>query len=154
MSRVSNSIVIRGDDARVFDLVTTAKYWPEWHPATVSVGGQTDRPMQLGDVIRERARIGGLEGEGDWRVVEYERPRRVVLRVAGTQFGDVQIIYGFQAEAGEVQFTRTLEFDVSNLPENARRAVEQQMQMDSDVGVGRLKQLVERMITPLSLPAA
>ena len=145
MSQVTTKISIHGTPERVFDLVTTAKYWPQWHPATVAVSGQIEHPMQMGDVIRERARIGGVEGEGDWKVVEHERPRRVVMRVPGTQVGDVQITYGFVTHGDEVEFTRSLEFDVSLLPENLRPVVERQMETDSAAGLRRLKELVESM---------
>jgi Polyketide cyclase / dehydrase and lipid transport len=122
------------------------KYWPQWHPASVSVSGAVDQPMHLGDVIREHARIGGLDGEGDWTVVEYERPRRLMLRVLGTPIGDVQITYRFEARDGAVEYTRVLEFDASNLPENLRMAVERQMETDSAAGLSRLKQLVEQQL--------
>ena len=79
MSTVTNNILIRGEPGAVFDLVTTAKYWTQWHPATVAVGGQIDKPMRLGDVIRERARIGGTEAENDWTVSEWKRPSWVAL---------------------------------------------------------------------------
>ncbi len=35
MSVVVNRIEIAGTLDRVFELVTTAKYWPQWHPATI-----------------------------------------------------------------------------------------------------------------------
>ncbi len=146
MSQVTTSIRIQGTLERVFDLVTTAKYWPQWHLATVAVSGQIDQPMQLGDVIRERARIGGVEGEGDWKVVNYERPRRVVLHVSGTEIGEVRITYGFEQHGSKVEFKRTLEFDASHLPENLRQATERQMETDSESGLRRLKGVVEAML--------
>ena len=60
MAQVTNTIVIDGPIDRVFDEVTTTRTWPQWHPATVEVGGVIDRPIQLGDKIYEKARIGGL----------------------------------------------------------------------------------------------
>ncbi len=32
MARVINRVRIDGPAEQVFDLVTTTKYWPEWHP--------------------------------------------------------------------------------------------------------------------------
>ena len=93
MSSISNTIVIRCPIERVFDLVTTAQYWPQWHPATVGVSGAIEQPMQRGDKIRERARIGGAVAENEWTVVEHERPRRVVLQMPGTRLGDLRITY-------------------------------------------------------------
>jgi len=48
MTRAANQVTIGGPPERVFDLVTTARYWPDWHPATLAVGGVTERPMALG----------------------------------------------------------------------------------------------------------
>ena len=39
MAAVVNTIKIGGPAEAVFDLVTTARFWPEWHPATRAVGG-------------------------------------------------------------------------------------------------------------------
>lgn len=79
MTRVANRIAINGPIERVFDVVTTTRHWPQWHPATISVGGVTERPIALGDPIRERARIGARVYEGEWTVAEHEYPLRVVL---------------------------------------------------------------------------
>jgi hypothetical protein len=145
--RISQFILIRGPMDRVFDLVTTARYWPEWHPATLSVGGAVETPMQLGDSIHERARIGGTIGENDWAVVEHARPSRVVLRMPGTRLGDLEIVYRFAARGDAVEFTRELEFDLANLPANVdKRAIERQMETDSAEALRRLKSLIERLL--------
>src|SRR5215510_8472373 len=107
MARVVNTVRIDGPIEQVFDLVTTTKYWPEWHPATVGVGGVTERPVALGDVVRERALIGGRMYEGDWTVAEHVRPARVVLQ-AGS--GRIQISYAFRADGAGTEFERTLEY--------------------------------------------
>jgi uncharacterized protein YndB with AHSA1/START domain len=146
MSQVTTGTGIQGPIEQVFDLVTTARYWPLWHPATVAVSGAIDHPMRLGDVIREHARIAGVEGEGDWTVVEYERPHRVVLHVPGTRVGDVEITYGFEQQGNLVQFNRTLQFDASSFPDDGRRAIERQMETDSVEGLRRLKALVEETL--------
>jgi hypothetical protein len=147
MSVVVNRIEIAGTLNRVFDFVTTAKYWPQWHPATIAVSGAVDSPVTLGDVIRERARIGGGVGENDWTVVEHERPRRVVLWMPGTRLGDLQITYLFEPSGAQVEFTRELQFDLSNLPATIdRNAVERQMSSDSAEGLRRLRVLVERKL--------
>lgn len=147
MTRVVKSILMRGALDRVFDIVTTAKYWTEWHPATQAVSGAIDQPMQLGDRIRERAKIGGIIAENDWTVVECVRPSRVVLRMPGTALGDLEIAYAFAPRGTAIEFTRTLQFDLTNLPPLFdRAALERQMDSDSDQAVRRLKALVERML--------
>ena len=132
---------------RIFDLVTTARYWPDWHPATLGVSGAVETPMKLGDSIHERARIGGAIGENVWTVVEYVCPSRVVLRMPGTRLGDLEIVYQFAARDDAVEFTRELAFDLANLPPSVdRNAIERQLKTDSAEALRRLKDLVERML--------
>src|SRR3989304_10574616 len=71
---VSNTVTIRGAPKAVFDLITTARLWPQWHPATKAVGGVVERPYGLGDLIHERGRIGDKDFETTWKVVEHRRP--------------------------------------------------------------------------------
>jgi hypothetical protein len=49
-----NTVTINGTSKAVFDLITTARLWPQWHPATKGVGGVVERPYGLGDLIHER----------------------------------------------------------------------------------------------------
>jgi len=66
MPRVSHHFVTDRPLEAVFDIVTTARFWTEWHPATRSVEGDVDHPAQLGDQITEYVRIAGIEGSGTW----------------------------------------------------------------------------------------
>jgi len=147
MPRVTKKILIQGPMERVFDLVTTAKYWTQWHPATISVTGAIDQPMQRGDTIRERARVAGIIAENDWTVVKRKRLSHVALKMPGTRLGDLELVYRFQPRGAEVEFTRELEFDLSKLPPLTRSEIERQLLSDSEVGLKRLKTLVEGMLT-------
>jgi hypothetical protein len=40
---VVNTVTINGTPKAVFDLITTARLWPQWHPATKGVGGVVER---------------------------------------------------------------------------------------------------------------
>jgi hypothetical protein len=145
MARVVNSVRIDGPVDRVFDLVTTTKYWPQWHPATVGVGGVTERPMALGDVVRERAEIGGRTYEGDWTVAEHVRPERVVLRIGS---GRIQISYAFRALGDATEFERTLEYQPQDFaPAGADpAAVDALMFSQSEQGLQKLKRLIEELL--------
>lgn len=109
-TRVENQIDIRGDGGRVFDMVTTAKYWPQWHPATLGVSGAIDKPMQLGDVIVERANIFGIPGTAEWHVTEWTRPTSVKLESQGSFLARATIRYTFSPSGESVKFTRTLDY--------------------------------------------
>jgi uncharacterized protein YndB with AHSA1/START domain len=104
---VINMSVIAGPPAAVFDLVTTARFWPQWHPATMAVGGVTERPYRLRDHIYERARIGTIDFQVVWTVVEHVPATRVVLQSSEPP---ARIIYTFETRGGETVFTRRLEY--------------------------------------------
>ncbi|MGR9108225.1 MAG: SRPBCC family protein, partial [Gammaproteobacteria bacterium] len=80
MTSIVNTVTIAGDPKAVFDLITTARFWPLWHPASMAVGGVTERPYGLGDKIREGAKIGSQSFHVTWTVLEHVRPSRVVLQ--------------------------------------------------------------------------
>ena len=125
----------------MFDLVTSARFWPQWHPATLSVSGVTQRPYQLGDVIHERARFAGSEIGVTWRVVAHERPSRVVLQALTAA---ARITYSLEPRGDATMFSRELQYDAGSLqgiPE-----LEKLMQQQSDEGVRRLKELVEYLL--------
>jgi hypothetical protein len=144
MARAVNTVQIDGPVEQVFDLVTTTKYWPEWHPATVGVGGVTERPIALGDIVHEQARIGGRMYEGDWTVVEHVRPARVLLR-AGS--GRIQISYAFRAVGDATEFERTLEYQPEDFAAAGAdpAAIQALMHGQSEQGLQKLKRLVEEL---------
>jgi Polyketide cyclase / dehydrase and lipid transport len=147
MARVVNQVTIHGPVATVFDEVTTTSSWPAWHPATIAVSGVTDRPIALGDTIHEKARIGGQEYEGDWTVVEYDRPSGLTMRVLGTA---TTITYAFVAEGpAATRFTRTLEFDAGQFAGSAAdpAALERLMFAQSEAALTKLKALVEQRLS-------
>jgi uncharacterized protein YndB with AHSA1/START domain len=46
--QVSHHFAVDRPIDAVFDVVTTARFWPEWHPATRGVEGDIDHPARLG----------------------------------------------------------------------------------------------------------
>lgn len=144
MPVVQNTVTIVGPAVAVFDLVTSARFWPRWHPATRAVGGVTERPYQRGDVVRERAQFGDLVIPVTWRVAEHARPSRVLLQAEGSS---ARIAYGFQSDGAGVVFTRTLEYDETPLRNFADLgALRKLMDEQSEEGMRRLKELVEDLL--------
>lgn len=145
MIQVINTILIDGPLEAVFDLATTTRFWPQWHPATAGVGGVTERPMRLGDKVRERAVIGGKTYEGNWTVVEHSRSARAALLM---ESGRIKISYSFQASGLTTEFKRELEF----YPEDFSASVsepgllEKLMHQQSEQALQKLKGLVEAIL--------
>lgn len=145
MASVVNTVTIAGAVEAVFDLVTTARFWPEWHPASQAVGGVTHRPFQLGDVIHERGHVAGIGFHVTWKVVEHVRPVRVVLR---SETPPARITYAFQARGAVTEFRRVLEYDVAVFRATAPDPgeLDRLMYVQSEQALAQLKELVERIL--------
>jgi len=145
MTQVSNTIQIHGPLAAVFDLVTTTRFWPQWHPATIGVGGVTERPFQLGDKIRERARIGAQTYEGSWTVIEHVRPIQVVL-ASGS--GRNRIRYSFEQVGEVVHYRRALEYHPEDFAASVAdpALLETLMFTQSEQALQKVKALVEQIL--------
>jgi len=137
--RVSHHFVADRPIDAVFDVVTTARYWTEWHPATRGIEGDVDHPARLGDHITEHVTIAGLEGTGTWTVVEHDRPHHLALETELT-LGRLRISYQLAAVADGTRFQRDLD-----LPELGPQ-ITAVMAAQSEAGVASLARLVERQI--------
>jgi uncharacterized protein YndB with AHSA1/START domain len=142
---VINTVTIAGAPEVVFDLITTARFWPQWHPATQAVGGVTERPYGLNDRIYERGRVGSVHFQVIWKVIEYVRPSRVVLQAETSQ---ARIIYSFQGQDERTTFTRRIEYqrEGSSAAPSAPDELDRLMQVQSEQAVDQLKVLVERIL--------
>jgi uncharacterized protein YndB with AHSA1/START domain len=138
---VSHRVVVARPIESVFDLATTTKHWPLWHPATRSVEGDIDHPARLGDQIIERVEIAGRRGEGTWTVVEYDRPRHLALE-ADTGMGRLRISYSFAPTPDGTAFQRDLTYEAPG--DDLYRIMDQQ----SAEAVTRLRDFLEREIPP------
>ncbi|HEU4344553.1 MAG TPA: SRPBCC family protein [Candidatus Binatia bacterium] len=142
---VQNSTAIDGAPEAVFDLVTTARFWPQWHPATTGVSGVTERPYLLGDRIIEAGRIGKGEFQVTWQVAEHVRGRRIVLQAEGSP---VRIAYSFNPRGNLTEFTRELKYHVEDLKSISTdpNEVNRLMRAQSEQAVKQLKTLVEKIL--------
>jgi predicted ester cyclase/uncharacterized protein YndB with AHSA1/START domain len=145
MTNIGNEVHIDGPIGPVFDLVTTTRYWPQWHPATEAVSGVTDRPLALGDQVRERASIGGRVHEGTWTVVEHDRPTRLVLQI---DQGRIQITYAFTPSGGSTLLRRELQYRPEDFAGGATdpAGLEARMQAQSAEALNSLERLVRQRL--------
>ncbi len=139
MPKFSNSFIIARPIAAVFDTATTARYWPQWHPATVAVTGDVGHPARLGDAITEHVSIGGEQREGTWTVVVWERPTRLRLETRGG-LGLTRIEYTLAETVDGTLFHRDLSYELGSTTLDALMAEQ------SAVAVARLKALLATLI--------
>ncbi|MBI4518746.1 MAG: SRPBCC family protein [Deltaproteobacteria bacterium] len=135
----------------VFELITTTGCWPQWHPATHAVSGQTLRPAQLGDECTEAMRTAGFfEGHISWRVVACETPVR--WAIASTEIAvpllsraKVRVEYALEAERGGTRLFRCFDYE---LPRHLwlldRLYFHAKMESESVEALRRLVPLVDR----------
>ena len=140
MPRVSHHFVVDRPIDAVFNVVTTARFWPEWHPATRGVEGDIDHPARLGDKVTEHVTIAGIQGSGTWSVVELDRPHHLALET-DLVFGHLRISYQLTTvDGGRTRFQRDLDF-----PELGPQ-VSAAMQAQSAEGITSLAHLVQRQV--------
>ena len=138
MPRVSHHFVTDRPIGAVFDIVTTARFWTEWHPATRGVDGDVNHPAQLGDRITEYVTIAGIDGVGTWTVVEHDQPHHLALET-DLVIGHLRISYQLATvSGGGTRFQRDLDF-----PELGPQ-VSAAMQTQSAEGIASLARLVQR----------
>jgi hypothetical protein len=140
MPRVSHHFVVDRPIQDVLAVVSTARFWPQWHPATRGVEGDIDHPARLGDKITEHVTIAGIEGTGVWTVTEHNPPHAIALE-ADLSFGHLRIGYELtSAGFGGTRLQRDLDF-----PELGP-AIYAAMESQSAEGIAGLARLVEREV--------
>jgi uncharacterized protein YndB with AHSA1/START domain len=144
---VTNTVVINGAPGPVFDLITTARFWPQWHPATIAVGGVLERPYGAGDLVHERGRVGDTQFETTWKVVEHSRGSKVVLE---SQTAPARITYTFKRGKRSTRFTRTLEYAPVTFA--SVKELERIMRDQSEQALNQLKALVEQILNEETKP--
>jgi hypothetical protein len=142
MSRTSNSVFINRPILAVFEFATTPANWPRYHPNSLGVSGVTARPVRVGDVTREHARLMGRDGEGDWKVIGHDGPHQVMWTIDNPGF-KATLTYAFERQDGGTQFTRILAYQTPELPEAAQAAFERFMAEESEKAVQNMKRVME-----------
>ncbi len=74
MTKIVTTVRIDRPMNAVFDYVTTPANWPTWHPASRSVSGATDHPLEIGEQVGEEFIAGGQEGSSVWHVTQCNPP--------------------------------------------------------------------------------
>ena len=111
-STVQHQILIKRPLAEVYEYVTTPGNWPDWHPSSLGVSGQTDHSLEVGEKVTEAFRVVGREGEVVWTVTEKETPIRWKISgdIIGREGAGGDITYALTESEGGTLFERTFEY--------------------------------------------
>ncbi|MBV8233476.1 MAG: SRPBCC family protein [Planctomycetaceae bacterium] len=116
MHSVRNVIQIRRPVAQVFAFATTPGNWPRWHPASLSVTGAVDHPLEVGEQVTEEFQYGGRRGTVVWTVRRRESPHVWSIDTEAADGTSATITYTLTpGPDGGTTFQRDLVFTALNL---------------------------------------
>ena len=113
--RLETIVVIGRAPQEVFDYVTAPYLWEAWHPATASVSDVPERPIVVGESVRENIDVGFKQFATTWTVVECDSPRSWVI-VTDSGEGVARIRYEVAPLGAGSRFRRILEYRSRVLP--------------------------------------
>ena len=145
MSRIHTAIEIRAPLASVFEYATTPGIWPAWHPASRSVSGAIDHPLEPGEQLTEEIDAAGRRWRATWTVREREAPRRWVIDGVAEGGGTATLTYVL-APAGEgTRFERELVYRMPSLWLGFLDllVIRRRMTAESEEALRRLKAVLE-----------
>lgn len=82
MLRVSASLHVAASPREAWDLYADVEGSVEWVPFAEEIL-DVSGPAGLGQVYRERTRLGGISDIAEWTIIEWDPPRRQVQRSTG-----------------------------------------------------------------------
>lgn len=110
-SSVEGSIFVHASQDALWAFLCDARRYPEWIPDTLAILSVQGEPMAPGSTYRERSRLlGPLSLPSDWRVTEFDPPRR--QRHEGRMLGKMAVTFEATPEADGARFGYCLEWEV------------------------------------------
>jgi hypothetical protein len=151
MAEIVASVLIRRPIEIIYDYVTTPANWPDWHPASLSVSGNTGRSLELGDEVVEEFKAAGYRGRARWRVIRRRAPYLWSIEALPPEGGFARIEYALSAENGGVLFERELTYKMPNrwLALLDRCAIRRRIAGESRLALGQLKHILEAAPVPV-----
>ena len=143
MKRVAASILIAAPLERVWDLYADVEGSVRWVPFVEEIL-YVSGPAGPGQVYRERTRFGAIRNVTEWRVVEWDPPRRQVQRATGMNL-ETHLVLAFEP-AGERTRARQEVVLRSALPPPLSWFQEQLVAMVSRRGIGQALRAAKRYL--------
>ena len=149
MTRMQHQIDIAGNPIAVLAYASTVTRWPEWHPSSLNVDGQSG-PLHAGSRFEEDIRAGGREGHLSWVVDEYLPGRRWRARAQGDHGLSLVLTYECEASGSDTRFVRTLEYQFSGwVMRMANRLVlKQRIDRESAESMRALREMAQKQLVP------
>ena len=148
MTRITNTIRITRPIEEVFAFVTTPANWPTWHLASLSIAGNVDHSLLVGEEVIEEFRAAGRRGRATWRVTRRDVPQLWTIETSA-QGGRATIVYRLRADRGETLFERELTYAMPSLWLALLDVIllRRRMRRESRAALQRLKEVLEMAVS-------
>ncbi len=145
MSCVKTAINIRKPIEEVFAYVTTPEGWLRWHPSSVSITGDTDHSLKVGEQVKEEFVVAGRLGSVTWTVIDREVPKRWVISGCVEEAGSGEIAYFLAPGDNGISFEREFTYRMDNwvLSLLDWLLIRRRIQAESTEAMQRLKRILE-----------
>lgn len=147
MTKLEREITIDAPRERVYEILLDPDCLGEWVTIQEELEEAPEgRDLEKGDTLRQRMKVAGQRFRLSWRVVEADRPSRVVWEGDGPMGSKAKAVYEL-AEDGEggTRFSYLNQYDLPGGPAGklAGRAIVKASGREADRSLERLKELVE-----------
>ncbi len=148
MSRIKTTVQIRKPVEEVFAYVTTPESWLHWHPSSVSIKGDTDHSLNVGEQVNEEFVVAGRSGSVSWTVIDRQVPKRWVISGCVEGAGSGDIAYSLAPNNGGTSFERMFTYRMENWALSLLDwlLIRRRIQAESTEACRRLKRILEEEV--------
>jgi uncharacterized protein YndB with AHSA1/START domain len=146
MTKLEREIEIAAPRDRVYDVVTDPDCLGEWVTIQEELEEAPEGDLSEGDTLRQRMKVAGRRFHLSWRVVQADRPARVVWEGKGPMGSKAKAIYELSENGdGGTRFSYMNQYDLPGGPAGklAGAAIKRASGREADRTLERLKKLVE-----------
>jgi hypothetical protein len=149
MTRMQHQIAIAGTPIDVLAYASTVTRWPEWHPSSLKVQGQSG-PLHAGLRFEEDILAGGRTGHLSWEVNEYLPGRRWSAWARGDHGLSLVVTYECEVQGEGTRFVRTLEYQFSGLAMRVtnRLLLKRRIERESAASMLALRDMAQKNLNP------
>jgi hypothetical protein len=154
MTRMQHQIAIAGNPIDVLAYASTVTRWPEWHPSSLKVEGQSG-PLHAGARFEEDIRAGGRDGHLSWEVNEYLPGRRWSAWARGDHGLSLVVTYDCKADGDHTRFVRTLDYQFAGLAMRIanRLLLKRRIERESSASMLALREMAQKHLNPAGATA-
>lgn len=145
--KVEREVEIAAAPERVYEVVMDPRRLGDWVTIHAALQSAPDGELSRGSELVQALKLAGQKFTVHWKVVEADRPRRVVWEGRGPLGSKARVVYEFAPNGdGGTRFTYMNEYTLPGGPLGrlGGRAVAPASRRESERTLQRLKRLLER----------